>query len=439
MTGAAGLEGDGAAGEDPTSRNTNGDLPSTSTRKVPSGSPVAFSAIVTPNLALGDRFERRDRDRRVVGQRPPDPDRRRSLRKRRRGDDDRPGSPLARRLGVVVHGEQLGNVLIDRLDGAAAVREPRAQAVVAGHEIDPVGEVARVARMEEQSPLLAVESLAHRAEVGRDDGEPRELRFANREAERLPPERRHDQHVELRQDPRKLRGHVGAVEEHVAQPDRAGSQPVEVIAVVVERDRLAMDVQLEVRSPQKAERVYQDVRAFDGDHGADEADLPDGAGPAGDPAEGRRVESVRKRDDAVGVDREVQHPFPMERRRRDEHVREIQDVGEVAVELGERLGGEPAAGIQLGAMARAIAEDARPDRAEAVEADVAIHVLADVELFRDPRSTRADRPEVVKGHHQWQPAGLDGLADRGREAGEVMDVDDVGLERDELALEGHVD
>ena len=98
-----------------------------------------------------------------------------------------------------------------------------------------------------------------------------------------------------------------------------------------------MDVQLEVRAPEKAERVDEDVRALDRDHRADEADLPDGPRLALDPAEGRRIEPVRKRDDAVGVDREVEHPFPMERGRRDEHVRQVQDVGEVPVELGERL------------------------------------------------------------------------------------------------------
>ena len=225
------------------------------------------------------------------------------------------------------------------------MRQAFAQVLVADEPVDLVREVAGVARPEEQAVLLAVEGLAHRAEVRRDHRDSRELALADGQAERLPPERRHDEHVDLGQDPRQLGRQVGAVEVDVAKADRARLQPLEVVGVVVEHGALAVDVELEPRLREQTERVDEDVGPLDRDHGSDEPDLPHRARLPLDPPEWGGIEAVRERDDAIRVDREIQHPLAMEPRRRDQDVREPEDVGEVAIELGERLRREPAARV----------------------------------------------------------------------------------------------
>src|SRR4029079_9668465 len=125
---------------------------------------------------------------------------------------------------------------------------------------------------------------------------------------------------------------------------------------------------------------------LDRDHRTDEADLPHRTPPAFDPAERRRIESVGQRDQPLRIAREVEHALAMKRRRRDQHVGEVQDVREVPIELRERLRREASARIELGAMRLAVVEEVRPDAAEAMKADVPVDVLADLELSLDALS-----------------------------------------------------
>jgi hypothetical protein len=155
------------------------------------------------------------------------------------------------------------------------VRELRCAAVLAGSRINAEAKTSRrrseifretfstARRHFGEAPLSWVLGRAHFVAEGSSvNTSPRVL--ARREAEALPPEGWYDEQIQLGEDRSEVAILVAAMELDGESINDRRSELVQIVGLFVKRRRLAVDVKLELTSPEPVESFDEDVHPFAG-------------------------------------------------------------------------------------------------------------------------------------------------------------------------------
>ena len=218
-------------------------------------------------------------------------------------------------------------------------------------------------------------------------------------------------------------------------------QVVDVSGIAVKARRLAMNMEHEIAAPESIERLAENVHALARNDAPDETDVAYFAPSARLAAKLGHCEAMRNQEQAIPVDSPLDKSVAMKTTRGDECLARIDHSAHVRLPRRELVCGERPAENALEQRARAVERKQMwPEPIQARDAARAIQGFADAEIFRAYALTaETNHPVVVKSHHHWKPTTTTYVDHRGREARQMMNVDEVGSYLVEKIIESRVD